>query len=31
MLVVQKGQRLSVQPVEQKHFERVVALGRARR
>lgn len=31
MLVVQKGQRLSVQPVEKKHFERVVALGRARR
>lgn len=27
MLVVQKGQRLSVQPVEPKHFERVVALG----
>ncbi len=30
MLVVQKGQRLSVQPVEKKHFERVVAMGRAR-
>lgn len=29
MLVVQKGQRLSVQPVEAKHFERVVALGHA--
>jgi predicted RNA-binding protein with PUA-like domain len=28
MLVVQKGQRLSVQPVEGKHFDRVVALGR---
>jgi predicted RNA-binding protein with PUA-like domain len=27
MLVVQKGQRLSVQPVEQKHFDRVCALG----
>jgi predicted RNA-binding protein with PUA-like domain len=31
MLVVQKGQRLSVQPVEAKHFERVVALGHAPR
>ena len=30
MLVVQKGQRLSVQPVDAKHFDRVVALGRAR-
>jgi predicted RNA-binding protein with PUA-like domain len=29
MLVVQKGQRLSVQPVEKKHFDRVVAMGRA--
>ena len=28
MLVVQKGQRLSVQPVDAKHFEKVVALGR---
>ncbi len=28
MLVVQRGQRLSVQPVEAAHFERVVALGR---
>jgi predicted RNA-binding protein with PUA-like domain len=28
MLVVQKGQRLSVQPVEAAHFERVVAMGR---
>lgn len=28
MLVVQKGQRLSVQPVEKKHFERVATLGR---
>jgi predicted RNA-binding protein with PUA-like domain len=31
MLVVQKGQRLSVQPVEKKHFDRVVALGHASR
>ena len=31
MLVVQKGQRLSVQPVEKKHFERVVALGRVKK
>lgn len=31
MLVVQKGQRLSVQPVEPAHFERVVAMGRAAR
>lgn len=31
MLVVQKGQRLSVQPVEKKHFERVVALGHGKR
>jgi predicted RNA-binding protein with PUA-like domain len=31
MLVVQKGQRLSVQPVDAKHFERVVALGHAER
>ena len=30
MLVVQKGQRLSVQPVEKKHFDRVVAMGRAK-
>ncbi len=29
MLVVQKGQRLSVQPVDEKHFDRVVALGHA--
>lgn len=27
MLVVQKGQRLSVQPVEPAHFERVLALA----
>ncbi len=27
MLVVQKGQRLSVQPVEKKHFDRVMALA----
>ncbi len=30
MLVVRKGQRLSVQPVEPAHFERVVAAGRAK-
>jgi predicted RNA-binding protein with PUA-like domain len=29
MLVVQKGQRLSVQPVEKKHFERVLKLAGA--
>ena len=29
MLVVQKGQRLSVQPVDKKHFDRVVTLGHA--
>ena len=28
MLVTKKGQRLSVQPVEPVHFDRVVALGR---
>lgn len=28
MLVLRKGQRLSVQPVEAKHFERVVKMGR---
>lgn len=27
MLVVQRGQRLSVQPVEKKHFERVLKLA----
>lgn len=31
MLVVQKGQRLSVQPVERAHFDRVLALAGARR
>jgi predicted RNA-binding protein with PUA-like domain len=31
MLVVQKGQRLSVQPVDKKHFDRVCAMGRAQR
>jgi predicted RNA-binding protein with PUA-like domain len=30
MLVVQKGQRLSVQPVEPAHFARVLALGKAK-
>jgi predicted RNA-binding protein with PUA-like domain len=30
MLVIQRGQRLSVQPVEPAHFERVVELGRAK-
>jgi predicted RNA-binding protein with PUA-like domain len=30
MLVVQKGQRLSVQPVDAKHFDRVVHMGRAK-
>ena len=29
MRVIQKGQRLSVQPVDQIHYDRVVALGRA--
>lgn len=28
MLVIQKGQRLSVQPVEKAHFDRVLALAR---
>lgn len=28
MLVVKRGMRLSIQPVEKKHFERVVKLGR---
>ena len=27
MLVVQRGQRLSIQPVEKKHFDHVVKLG----
>lgn len=27
MLLVKKGQRLSIQPVEKKHFERILALG----
>jgi predicted RNA-binding protein with PUA-like domain len=30
MLVAQKGQRLSVQPVDEAHFRRVLALGTAR-
>jgi len=30
MLVIRKGQRLSVQPVSAEHFAHVVALGRAR-
>lgn len=30
MLVRQKGQRLSVQPVEEKHFRRVVTLGKGK-
>lgn len=30
MLVLRKGQRLSVQPVDPMHFERVLALGRAK-
>lgn len=30
MLVVQRGQRLSVQPVEPEHFKRIRAMGRAR-
>ncbi len=30
MLVIRRGQRLSVQPVEPEHFERVLALGRAK-
>jgi predicted RNA-binding protein with PUA-like domain len=30
MLVVRRGMRLSVQPVEQAHFDHVVALGRAK-
>lgn len=30
MLVIRKGQRLSVQPVERKHFARVLELGRAK-
>lgn len=30
MLVIRKGQRLSVQPVEKKHFARVLQVGRAK-
>nr|MBX2801005.1 EVE domain-containing protein [Myxococcales bacterium] len=30
MLVTRKGQRLSVQPVDAAHYDRVVALGRAK-
>ncbi len=30
MLVIRRGQRLSVQPVELEHFERVVELGRGK-
>ena len=30
MLVIRKGQRLSVQPVEKKHFARVLKMGRAK-
>jgi predicted RNA-binding protein with PUA-like domain len=30
MLVTRRGQRLSVQPVQPDHFERVLALGRAK-
>jgi predicted RNA-binding protein with PUA-like domain len=30
MLVVQKGQRLSVQPVDKKHFGRVLSLAKAK-
>ena len=30
MLVIRKGQRLSVRPVEKKHFARVLQLGRAK-
>lgn len=30
MLVIRKGQRLSVQPVEKKHFARVLAMGGAK-
>lgn len=29
MLVVQKGQRLSVQPVDKKHFEKVVQMAKS--
>ena len=31
MLVLQRGQRLSVQPVEPEHFRRVRAVGRSKR
>jgi predicted RNA-binding protein with PUA-like domain len=30
MLVVQRGQRLSVQPVEKKHFKKVLSMARAK-
>ncbi|MCB1054562.1 MAG: EVE domain-containing protein [Acidobacteria bacterium] len=30
MLLLQRGQRLSVMPVEEKHFRRIVELGRRR-
>jgi len=30
MLVIKRGMRLSVQPVEREHFARVLALGKAR-
>lgn len=30
MLVIRRGQRLSIQPVEPEHFDRVVAMGRAK-
>lgn len=30
MLVVQRGQRLSIQPVEARHFDRVVRAARGR-
>ena len=29
MLVAQKGQRLSIQPVEKKHFDKICKMGRA--
>jgi len=31
MLVAKRGMRLSVQPVEKAHFDRVRKLGRARK
>lgn len=30
MLVLQRGQRLSVQPVDEKHFKRIESLGRSK-